>query len=345
MPDRNVDLLWALRSPCNLGCTYCYFGTIEEHRDRPALEVGRLSHLSRTDLGLPEIAAFVATLADSPVRRIFLAGGEPLIWPPVLEIVEEIKRGGVEVVLCTNGIPLGRDAVARRIVELGVDAVSVSLDADTAAVNDRYRPARNRKDGFDQVLAGVENLLRRRAEAGGQGPRIGLYAAIGRHNITAINTVPRLAAGLGLDYFVPQPVSLAPDHALHDELCLRPDDIERVRAELDRLWRSRPVDLPDASYPDRFVAAVTPGAPSRVAACFGGTFLHFIQPDGSVWDCPSALRIAATEPDRRRSIADRTAAELFAHDGACGGCALFSADCVSMWPLTGFGSFLPGGVR
>lgn len=35
MPDvgrAGVTLLWALRSKCDLGCRYCYFGTIEDHR-------------------------------------------------------------------------------------------------------------------------------------------------------------------------------------------------------------------------------------------------------------------------------------------------------------------------
>ncbi len=43
-----VSLLWALRTPCNLGCRYCYFGTMEEHRG-PARPARALSHLSRTD--------------------------------------------------------------------------------------------------------------------------------------------------------------------------------------------------------------------------------------------------------------------------------------------------------
>ncbi|GGV62890.1 hypothetical protein GCM10010277_68580 [Streptomyces longisporoflavus] len=337
---RDVDLLWALRSPCNLGCTYCYFGTVEEHREKPVAQAGQLSHLSRNDVSLDGIARFAATLADSPVRRVFLAGGEPLLWPPVLEIVETIKRGGIQVVLCTNGLPLARNAIARRIVELGVDAVSVSLDGDRAAVNDRYRPSRNGKDGFEQVLAGVRNLSKWRARDNATLPRIGLYAVIGRHNIASVNTVPRLAADLGLDYFVPQPLHLDAEHALHDELSLRQQDIAAVRAELDRLWRSRPVDLPDTTYPSQFLTALTPGSPHHVEGCFGGTRLHFIEPDGSVWDCPSGLKIAATPAEQHRSIRNHSAADLFTHDGTCADCGLFSADCLPMWPLTGFSSFL-----
>lgn len=60
-----VTLLWALRSPCNLGCRYCYFGTIEEHRAAIPQQSGALSHLARTDLDLAAITAFVHTLPAS----------------------------------------------------------------------------------------------------------------------------------------------------------------------------------------------------------------------------------------------------------------------------------------
>lgn len=103
---RDVTLLWALRSACNLGCTYCYFGTIEEHRASPPAGAGTLSHLSPDDLAITDIEAFAGTLPGSAVKRIFIAGGEPLIWPRTLDIAAMIKAAGIQVVLCTNGIPL-----------------------------------------------------------------------------------------------------------------------------------------------------------------------------------------------------------------------------------------------
>ncbi|MGH8882733.1 MAG: radical SAM protein, partial [Stackebrandtia sp.] len=45
--------------------------------------------------------------------------------------------------------------------------------------------------------------------------------------------------------------------------------------------------------------------------CFGGHTLNFIEPDGSVWDCPSGLKIAATPPAAHRSVVGANAAELF----------------------------------
>lgn len=209
---RDVTLLWALRSPCNLGCRYCYFGTIEEHRMVPPTRPGELSHLSRDDLSLAEILRFLSTIAQSAVGRVFLAGGEPLIWPHALTVVETLTTAGVQVVICSNGIPLNRPEVTEWIVELGADAVSVSLDSADAAENDRYRPSRSGAHGWADVVRGVQALLAARGNR--PSPRVGLYAVITRHNIASVRQVAELAAQLGLDYYVPQPIALSGDRCM-----------------------------------------------------------------------------------------------------------------------------------
>ena len=77
--------------------------------------------------------------------------------------------------------------------------------------------------------------------------------------------------------------------------------------------------------------------------CFGGSTLAFIEPDGSMWACPSSLKIAATPRERHASIRGADARTLFAAPPPCADCTLFSADCVNMWPLMDFGRLLAGG--
>jgi hypothetical protein len=74
---------------------------------------------------------------------------------------------------------------------------------------------------------------------------------------------------------------------------------------------------------------------------FGGSTLAFVQPDGSLWDCPSSLRIAQTPAARRATIKGADARVLFASPPPCADCGLFSVDCVNMWPLKEFSRFLP----
>jgi MoaA/NifB/PqqE/SkfB family radical SAM enzyme len=339
-----MTILWALRSPCNLGCTYCYFGTIEDHKGSPPGQAGQLSHLARNDASLEAITGFLADAADSAIARVFLAGGEPLIWPHVFTVVRQLKDAGIEVVLCTNGIPLNRPGIIRQILDLGVDGVSVSLDSADPAHNDHYRPSRNGRHGHADVLSGVRALLEARGRR--PAPRAGLYAAVTRRNISAVTEVAALAASLGADYFVPQPISLDPGEPLYDELALREDDVPVLAAALDGLYASPPaVGLPDPSYAGQFLSTVI--LPKQTArGCFGGHQLAFIEPDGSIWPCPSRYKIAATPPERHRSILGRRAAEVFSPDrGTCAAdCPLQSVDCMSMWPLTGFSRFLHAGA-
>lgn len=110
---RDVTVLWALRSPCSLACRYCYFGTPAEHRADPPTGAGQLSHLSRDDVPLETIMAFMTTAPDSAIQRVFLAGGEPLNWLPALDIARALKEAGIEVVICTNGIPLNKPRSSR----------------------------------------------------------------------------------------------------------------------------------------------------------------------------------------------------------------------------------------
>jgi MoaA/NifB/PqqE/SkfB family radical SAM enzyme len=329
---RDITLLWALRSPCAFACPHCYFGTIEDHKAAPPNRFGVLSHLSRTDLPADALMAFARSLSGSPVERVVIAGGEPLDWPGALEVIALIKQAGSQVVVATNGIPLTRPTVVERLVDLGVDGVSVSLDSADAQVNDRLRPSRSGRFGYDQVLDGIGRLLDARGDR--TAPRVGIYTVIMRSRPQEISDMAHLAAEVGADYYVPQPISLAEDHKLFTELAHRPEDAAAVADQLDRLYADpAALALPEPSYARRFVEAISTHDSQQVDGCFGGARLFFIQPDGTLWDCPSDRRIAATPPERQRTIHGADARTLFASRPACTDCALFSRDCVNMWPL------------
>jgi len=334
-PGRDLSVLWALRSPCNLGCDYCYFGTLEDHRDVPPVAPGVLSHLPYGDLTLADITGFLSTAARSRIGRVFLAGGEPLIWPPIGEVMSMLVDAVIEVVVCTNGVPLNRPAIRSMLLDAGVHAVSVSLDSADAALNDLHRPARNRKDDWHAVVAGIRALVADR-DVADNGPRVGMYSVVTRLNLAGLPDIARFAADLRLDYFVPQPISLDPDHPLHTELALRPDDLPALDDALDAIYHAGlGLQLPGPRYPAQVASTVRHDL-QLVHGCFGGHQLAFIEPDGSVWECPSRHRIAATaRRGAQRSITHRTASDLFPISPGTGpcDCPLYSGDCVNMWPL------------
>ena len=324
---RDITLLWALRSPCNLGCRYCYFGTIEEDRGAPAGQPGQLSHLSRTDVSLADVSGFLSTLANSAVQRIFLAGGEPLIWPPIFTVVEMIKAAGVQVILCTNGIPLSRPEIVANIIELGVDAVSVSLDSADPAHNDHYRPSRNGRHSWSDVVTGAARC----------GPPEEAWAARRPACIqSSLGLISRLQPTPHTHTHPTHTLTHTHSHTLAHRLTHTHSDATRTHGvPPSSTARGR------FSYPQLVLSTITM-ATQLVPGCFGGHQLAFIEPDGSIWPCPSRYKIAATTAPQRRTIRGHHAAELFGmqrrtcpHD-----CALMSDDCVNMWPLMGFDRFL-----
>ncbi|MFB6884188.1 radical SAM protein [Streptomyces noursei] len=329
---RDITVLWALRSPCSFGCPHCYFGELAEHKETLPEGPGMLSHIPVRDLDRTVMEEFARSLGGSPVERVILAGGEPLDWLPTLSLIKTIKEAGCEVVVATNGVPLTRPGIARRLVEFGVDGVSVSLDSADAAVNDRLRPSRSGRVGHREVLDGIRTLLNERGS--GPSPRVGIYTVVMRDRPQEITDVARLASDMGVDYYVPQPISLPPDHKLFDERCHTPEDVPAVEAQLRRLQAEpRGLALPDPTYTREFLASISTQDSGRVTECFGGAQLFFIQPDGSLWDCPSDRRIAATAPSEQRSIVGGDARTLFDGRPACTDCSHFSRDCVNMGPL------------
>lgn len=353
MPPRAVTLLWAPRSRCNLGCDYCYFGTLEEHREAPPTQPGQLSHLSQSDLHPADLTRFLSTIGDSSVKRVFIAGGEPLNWAPIGTIIQMLTSAGVEVTVCTNGVPLNRPAVRKMLIDTGVHGVSVSLDSADPDLNDLHRPAHNRADGWAAVVSGIRALLADRSKRSDHSatPKIGLYCVLTRLTLAGLPDTARFAADLGLDYLVPQPIALERGHRLHDELVLREADLDTLTKVFDEVYDADlGLHLPSPRYPEQ-VASTVRNDLQMMHGCFGGHQLAFIQPDGSVWDCPSSHKIAAiARAGIQRSIATHTAAELFPAQAGIGGCdcPLFSGDCVNMLPLMeDFDRFLtaPGGAR
>src|SRR5579859_8206956 len=138
---RGVTLLWALRSPCNLNCQYCYFGTLGGPQDRSAgpSYPGELSHMGRHDLSLFSQLRWISSFTPLLIHRVFVAGGEPLIWKGTTQVLAKLKAVSCEVIVCTNGLPLRKESVARSLLSMGVDAVSISLDSSDAVYHNHWR--------------------------------------------------------------------------------------------------------------------------------------------------------------------------------------------------------------
>jgi sulfatase maturation enzyme AslB (radical SAM superfamily) len=340
--DTGVTLLWALRSPCNFGCKYCYFGTREDDRNRAeSFQPGELSHLGHNDVGIENILDFITPFSPELVRRVFLAGGEPLFWKGIYQTISALKKVGSEVILCTNGLSLIDEKISNFIVNNYVDAVSISLDSYDPKYNDHWRVDHSGK-GWYGVVEGIKMLLRKRDKYHKK-MKVGVYSVITRRNIEHIVKTGSLVADLGVDYFIYQPISLDSNHKLYDELSLNSEHYEDLVSAIEELKSANlKVYLPNEIYLNLFLHTLTSKPAPTITSCFGGRDLFFIEPDGSVWDCPSMYKIAKTPPSQHLSICSYSAKQLFSAErrGRNTDCSCFSQDCVNMWQLMAFDDIL-----
>lgn len=110
-------ILW-LGFGCNQDCRICWQG---RHWPAPPLAV--------YEKWLDELIA-------AGFRSVLLSGGEPTLLPQLPSLVERARRGGLDVVLETNGLRLRDDGLRRALAAAGLTQLSVSLHAADAAVSD-----------------------------------------------------------------------------------------------------------------------------------------------------------------------------------------------------------------
>ena len=124
---------------CDFRCVYCMS---EDMQFLPRQQV----------LSLEEIYRVGKAFVDMGVTKLRLTGGEPLIRPNILVLVEKLAAlpGLRELTLTTNGSQLVK--LAQPLRNAGLSRINISLDSLKA---DKFR-AITRTGNLDDVLAGID---------------------------------------------------------------------------------------------------------------------------------------------------------------------------------------------
>ena len=134
-------VVWETTLDCNARCIHCYSDAL----------FGRGPAYWPLDQSLD----LIDQIADAGVIILALSGGEFLLRPDWEKIAEHAVGRGLQVTFATNGILITK-AVARRIRELGIFNVSVSLDGATAGTHDHIRGI---PGIFDKACTAVKRLV------------------------------------------------------------------------------------------------------------------------------------------------------------------------------------------
>jgi MoaA/NifB/PqqE/SkfB family radical SAM enzyme len=139
---------------CNAKCVFC--PRDEMHREEGIMDMALYRKI-------------VDECADLGITHVRMHNyGEAFLDRTLVEKIQYAKQAGIkEVGLISNG-SLITDRVARGIVDAGLDAINISVDASGRDVFESTRLGLN----YDKVIANIERLVRIRAESGKRRPKL-----------------------------------------------------------------------------------------------------------------------------------------------------------------------------
>lgn len=165
-------IAWEVTRACNLDCVHCRAAAVNE--PPPG------------ELTTEEAKSFLDEVASFAKPVIILTGGEPLMRPDIFEIAAYGRELSLNMVMAPNGTLVDK-AVAKNLLEVGIDRVSISLDGSSPEIHDEFRRV---PGAFKGALRGIGFL--KEASVSFQ-----INTTVTRHNRHDLENILKLVKELG----------------------------------------------------------------------------------------------------------------------------------------------------
>lgn len=129
----------SLTSRCNLRCEMCNVWKDANQAD---------------ELTLDEIKGVIIQCKEWGVKEVNLCGGEPLLSEICFDVIKFAKSCAMKVILTTNGT-LITQGLAEKLIQSGLDIMTISLDGEKAQTHDKIRA---QSGAFDKIIQGIQHL-------------------------------------------------------------------------------------------------------------------------------------------------------------------------------------------
>src|SRR4030065_444081 len=269
-------VFWETTGGCNLECVHCR-----------RLDVSQ--ELMKDDLTTEESFRLVEQIAEVGDGTILvLSGGEPLFRPDIFEIAKHAKKQGLTLALATNGT-LVDEAMARRIVDAGIERVSISLDGADARTHDDFRKL---PGSFDAAVRGIKNLR-------ALGMEVQINSTIAKHNVHQVKEIYKMAQDLdaiALHIFMLVPVGCGVQIA-QDQM-LEPEKYEEILNWFYDISKEKRIQTKATCAPHYFrimrqrakeegihITPQTHGMAAMTKGCLAGSAVCFVSHKGEVFPC------------------------------------------------------------
>lgn len=142
--ERPLLVFWEMTRACPLACVHCRASAIAD--PLPG------------ELTTEEGRAFLDRLLDfgRPLPTVILTGGDPLLRPDLFELIGHARLLGLHVAVSPAVSDRLSPTTLRRLHELGVSAISISLDGGVPATHERIRRSAGH---FDRTLRAIRAAI------------------------------------------------------------------------------------------------------------------------------------------------------------------------------------------
>jgi heme b synthase len=266
-------LAWETTRRCNLACLHC----------RAAAGSGPYPGELTTVEGI-KLLDDLATMGQVVV---ILTGGEPLLRDDIYDLAAHGHEQGHRMVMAVNGTLLTPE-IARRLQEVGIQRLSISIDGATAAGHDALRAVPGAYEGALSGIAACREV----------GLPFQINTTVTRANRGELPAIHELAIKLGAaahHVFVLVPTGRGEE--IRDQIISPGEYEETLRwllarqkegklfikptcaPQYYRLWRQ------DAAARGEKIAAATHGMEAMTKGCLGGQGFAFVSYKGEVQPC------------------------------------------------------------
>ncbi len=128
---------------CNLSCPYCYNDSLQMKSEKKGKELDSAVWI--------KLGSKISEI--NPHTKIIISGGEPLLRPDAVEIIEGLSKYNLAVKLVTNGTLFTKEIVSK-LSSIDKLSVQVSIDSINPEVNAKTRG----KEALEKAITAVKQL-------------------------------------------------------------------------------------------------------------------------------------------------------------------------------------------
>ena len=141
----------SITQECNFACTYC----VTSNHDQPLKTLLNTGTSNSKTLSVNDLSCLIERIHRLVnLKTVRITGGEPLINPDAVQLVENIKRIGIyDIRLTTNGFLLPQ--YIQPLERAGLKSVNISIDAITENTFKRM----TLRNGLKQVIKGIDMAI------------------------------------------------------------------------------------------------------------------------------------------------------------------------------------------